>query len=275
MSVFVIGDLQGHLDPLANLLTHAQADPHQDRLWFVGDLVNRGRRNADTLRFVRALGDRAVAVLGNHDFYLLAVAAGAMPRGKDDTLDDVLKAPDRDELIDWLRRRPLMHVEGDAAIVHAGLLPDWSIREARELALEVEGALQGPHWVEFLKHLWGGQPTRWSPRLEGWDRLRVIVNAMCRMRLCTASGEMLLKPKGPLSAAPAGALPWFRVPGRRSTSHTVFFGHWSALGFLDADGVMGLDTGCVWGGCLTMVRLEDRQVFQVPCTQAMKPSGWD
>lgn len=275
MSVFVIGDLQGHLDPLHALLSEAHVDLSADRLWFVGDLVNRGRRNADTLRFVRGLGERAVCVLGNHDFYLLAVACGAMSRSKDDTLDDVLDAPDRDELIDWLRRRPLMHVEGDFAMVHAGLLPEWTIRQARELAHEVEGALQGPHWVEFLRNLWGGHPTRWSDALQGPARLRVIVNALCRMRLCSPDGEMLLKPKGPISAAPAGALPWFRVPGRKSHTHTVFFGHWSALGFFDADGVVGLDTGCVWGGCLTLMRLEDRKVFRVNCKQAMEPSGWD
>lgn len=275
MSCFVIGDIQGHLDPLPKLLTAAGADPRADRFWFAGDLVNRGPRNADTLRFVRSLGDRAVAVLGNHDFYLLAIACGAIPRGRDDTLSDVLGAPDRDELITWLRHRPLMHVEGDYALVHAGLLAPWTVRQARELAHEVEGALQGPHWVEFLTRLWGAKPTRWSEDLHGAERLRVIVNAMTRMRMCASDGEMLLKHKGPISSAPAGALPWFKVPGRRSTTHTIVCGHWSALGYHDGDGVLAIDTGCVWGGALTAVCLETREIYRLKCEQAAAPSGWE
>jgi bis(5'-nucleosyl)-tetraphosphatase (symmetrical) len=275
MSCFVIGDIQGHLDPLPKLLTAAGADPRTDTLWFAGDLVNRGRRNADTLRFIRNLGDRAVCVLGNHDFYLLAVASGAIARGRDDTLDDVLEASDRSLLIEWLRRRPLMHVESAYALVHAGLLAPWTVRQARELAHEVEGALQGPHWVEFLRNLWGAKPTRWSEDLHGYDRLRVIVNAMTRMRMCAPDGEMLLKHKGPIAGAPAGALPWFQVPNRQSATHTIVCGHWSALGFHDGDGVLALDTGCVWGGALTAVRLEDRKVFRYKCEQAAAPSGWE
>jgi bis(5'-nucleosyl)-tetraphosphatase (symmetrical) len=256
-------------------LDQCGADLAADTFWFCGDLVNRGRDNADTLRCVRALGSRGVVVLGNHDFYLLGVACGAIPRGKDDTLDDVLSASDRDELVEWLRHRPLMHVEGDYALVHAGLLPEWTVAQARALAHEVEAALQGPHWVEFLRNLWGAQPTRWQDSLNGWDRLRVIVNAMCRLRMCSADGEMALKYKGPIDGAPDGLLPWFRVPGRRSTTHTILCGHWSALGFHDAEGILALDTGCVWGGCLTAVRLEDRKIFSAKCTQAAQPSGWD
>ncbi len=275
MAHYVIGDLQGHLGPLKILLSNVNPNQDSDVLWFCGDLVNRGPDNADSLRFVRALGKRAVAVLGNHDFYLLGIACGAIPRAKDDTLDDVLAAPDREALIAWLRHRPLMHIEGDYALVHAGLLPAWTIPEARALAAEVEAVLQGPDWVEFLRNLWGGKPTRWRKGLKAWDRLRVIVNAMCRMRMCSVDGEMQLKYKGPIAEAPKGVLPWFRVPGRRSMTHTVFCGHWSALGYYDGDGIVALDTGCVWGGSLTAVRIEDREVFSVRCTQAAAPSGWD
>lgn len=270
-----VGDLQGQLDPLERLLDAARFDPAHDELWLAGDLVNRGHDNAAVLRRVRDLGDRAITVLGNHDFYLLAVASGAMRRGSDDTLNDVLGAPDRDALIDWLRFRPLMHVADDFAMVHAGLLPGWSIAEARLLAREVEGALQGPHWQVFLQNLWGSQPLAWREDLEGWDRLRVIVNAMCRMRMCSASGEMALKYKGPIDAAPPGVGPWFAAPDRRNTTHTVVCGHWSALGFHQNNGVLALDTGCVWGGCLTGVWLERGERIQVQCAQAAAPSGWD
>ena len=168
-----------------------------------------------------------------------------------------------------------MHVEGGFALVHAGLLPEWTVDKARQLAAEVESELQGPDWVKFLRKLWGAKPTRWHDDLVGPDRLRVIVNAMCRLRMCSPDGEMLLKYKGPIANAPADVVPWFRVPGRRSTTHTIVCGHWSALGYHDNDGVLAVDTGCVWGGCLTSVRLEDRKVFSVNCSQAAMPGGWD
>jgi bis(5'-nucleosyl)-tetraphosphatase (symmetrical) len=270
-----VGDLQGQLDPLDRLLDESGFTIGQDELWLTGDLVNRGKDNAAVLRRVRALGKSAITVLGNHDFYLLAVASGAMRRGVDDTLNDILDAPDRDALIDWLRFRPLMHVADGFAMVHAGLLPGWSVAEARLLALEVEGALQGPHWQLFLQNLWGSQPNAWNDALTGWDRLRVIVNAMCRMRMCGANGEMALKYKGPINAAPAGVQPWFAVEGRRSITHKIVCGHWSALGFYDQDGILALDTGCVWGGCLTGVWLERNERLQIQCDQVAAPSGWD
>ena len=272
---FAVGDLQGQLEPLDRLLDEAGFSPEHDELWLTGDLVNRGKDNAAVLRRVRALGERAITVLGNHDFYLLAIASGAMRRSADDTLDDVLDAPDREALIDWLRFRPLMHVADNFAMVHAGLLPAWSVAEARLLAHEVEGALQGPHWQTFLQNLWGSQPDAWSPSLDGWDRLRVIVSAMCRMRMCGSGGDMALKHKGPINTAPPGIVPWFAVNGRRSTTHKIVCGHWSALGFYDQDGVLALDTGCVWGGCLTGVWLERNERVQVPCEQAAAPDGWD
>ncbi len=275
MSTYVIGDIQGCHDSLVRLIEACALDPARDRLWLVGDLVNRGPHSLATLRFIRALGEQAVSVLGNHDFYLLGVACGAIERGTDDTLDDVLMAPDCGEVIEWLRHRPLMHVEASYALVHAGLLPEWTIEQAHNLASEVEAALRGPYWAEFLRHLWGAKPTRWRDDLAGWDRLRVIVNAMCRMRMCSADGEMQLKFKGPIDGAPEGVLPWFRVPGRRSLTHTILCGHWSALGFHDDDGILALDTGCVWGGYLTAVRLDDRKVFSIKCEQAAAPTGWD
>jgi len=265
---YVVGDLQGQFRPLLKLLDICSFDPRSDELWLCGDLVNRGRENAAILRYLGNLGEACVSVLGNHDFYLLGVACGAVQRSDDDTLDDVIDAGDRDELVDWLRRRPMIHSDNAFALVHAGFLPDWSVAKAKTLAEEVERELRGPKWRSFLARLWGGKPTRWDDALKGIERLRVIVNAMCRMRMCSADGEMLLKYKGGIDDAPDGVIPWFRVPGRKSSTHTVLCGHWSALGFHDGDGIIALDTGCVWGRSLTAIRLEDRQVFSVPCEAA-------
>lgn len=272
---YVTGDIQGCLEPLLRLLDVCAFDPRQDQAWFVGDLVNRGPDSLGVMRFVRDLGDAAVTVLGNHDFYLLAVAAGAVERGQDDTLDEILSAPDAGELLDWLRFRPLMHVEGDFAMVHAGLLPVWTIPQARALAGEVEAALQGADWQAFLRGLWGGKPVVWRPDLAGADRLRIIVNTLCRMRFLTADGQLALKAKSPPEDAAAHLVPWYAFPGAAWRTHTVLCGHWSALGFRDMGAVVALDSGAVWGGQLTACRLEDRRVFQVECAQSAKPSGWD
>jgi bis(5'-nucleosyl)-tetraphosphatase (symmetrical) len=265
MATYAIGDIQGCLDPLRRLLDATGFDPAADCLWFVGDLVNRGPDSAATLRFVRGLGDRAVAVLGNHDLHLLAAAAGLAKIHREDTFEDVLRAADRDELLDWLRRRPLMHVEGAYALVHAGLLPQWTVDDARRAAREVEAALQAPDPTPFYRHMYGNQPRAWDPALTGWDRLRVIVNAMTRMRVCTPSGVMEFGHKGELADVPGGYVPWYDVPARRSRSHVVLFGHWSALGFRRGPDYLALDSGCLWGRALTAVRLEDRQAFHVPC----------
>jgi bis(5'-nucleosyl)-tetraphosphatase (symmetrical) len=275
MATYAIGDLQGCLEPLQRLLDEWNYDPAADHLWFVGDLVNRGPASLEVLRFVRDLGPAATVVLGNHDLHLVMQAAGYGKRNAEDTLDGVLAAPDRDELLAWLRSRPLFHAEGDYAMVHAGLLPSWDVAKAAALSREVEAALQAPDYVDFLANMWGSTPTAWSDDLAGWDRLRVVVNAMTRMRFCTADGAMEFKAKGPAANAPAGCLPWFEVPGRASADHAIVCGHWSALGLRIEDKLLALDTGCLWGGSLTAIRLEDRRVFQVPCSRQVEPSGWD
>jgi bis(5'-nucleosyl)-tetraphosphatase (symmetrical) len=265
MSTYAIGDIQGCFHSLRSLLAQCVFDPEKDRLWLVGDLVNRGPRSLETLRYVKSLGQSAVTVLGNHDLYLLMIAAGGGKRGKDDTLQAVLDAPDRDILLSWLRSLPLCHVEGDYCLVHAGLLPQWSVTRARALAAEVEAELSGVNYRRFLAALWGSKPAAWSDDLKGEDRLRVIVNAMTRMRFCTRKGKMEFAAKGKPENAPKGCVPWFEAPGRKSANRVLVTGHWSALGLKIRPNLLSLDSGCLWGGKLTAVRLEDRQVFQVAC----------
>lgn len=265
MATYAVGDIQGCFASLQALLEKCSFSPGFDRLWLVGDLVNRGPRSLETLRFVKGLGDRAVTVLGNHDLSLLMAAEGFGKRHRSDTIDDILAAPDRDELLHWLRHQRLMHVQGDYAMVHAGLLPAWSAAEARTLAGEVEQALQAENYREFLANMWGSEPGSWDSSLTGWPRLRVIVNAMTRMRFCSPAGEMDFKAKGELSQAPAGYLPWFEVPGRRSAATVLVTGHWSALGLRLEPNLLALDSGCLWGGKLSALRLEDRALFQVDC----------
>lgn len=265
MATYAVGDIQGCFASLQALLDKCSFSPEFDRLWLVGDLVNRGPRSLETLRFVKGLGDRAVTVLGNHDLSLLMAAEGFGKRHRSDTIDDILAAPDRDELLHWLRHQRLMHVQGDYAMVHAGLLPAWSVAEARTLAGEVEQALQAENYREFLANMWGSEPGAWDSSLTGWPRLRVIVNAMTRMRFCSPAGEMDFKAKGELSQAPAGYLPWFEVPGRRSAATVLVTGHWSALGLRLEPNLLALDSGCLWGGKLSALRLEDRALFQVDC----------
>ena len=265
MATYAVGDIQGCFASLQALLEKCSFSPGFDRLWLVGDLVNRGPRSLETLRFVKGLGDRAVTVLGNHDLSLLMAAEGFGKRHRSDTIDGILAAPDRDELLHWLRHQRLMHVQGDYAMVHAGLLPAWSVAEARALAGEVEQALQAENYREFLANMWGSEPGSWDSSLTGWPRLRVIVNAMTRMRFCSPAGEMDFKAKGELSQAPAGYLPWFEVPGRRSAATVLVTGHWSALGLRLEPNLLALDSGCLWGGKLSALRLEDRALFQVDC----------
>lgn len=266
MATYAVGDIQGCCAELRQLLDRVRFDPAADRLWLVGDLVNRGPDSLGVLRLVRSLGEAAVTVLGNHDLHLLAVAEGAADKHRSDTLDDVLNAPDRAELLDWLRRQRLLHAQGGYALVHAGLLPAWSVEKARQLAHEVEAALRSDDYAAFLARMYGNTPHGWDDGLTGYKRLRVITNAFTRMRICTPQGEMEFKFKGEVRDVPPGYLPWFDVPGRASASSTIVCGHWSALGLRVEPNLIALDTGCLWGGPLSAVRLEDRRVFQVPCT---------
>jgi bis(5'-nucleosyl)-tetraphosphatase (symmetrical) len=269
MATYAVGDVQGCFDELQALLRKARFDPKRDRLWFVGDLVNRGPKSAEVLRFVRDLGERAITVLGNHDLHLVTQHEGVERRRKDDTFDDVLKAPDAAALVDWLRRRPMMHVEGGHAMVHAGLLPQWSIRKALGLAREVEEALRGRSYLEFLRNMYGSTPDQWADSLTGWDRLRVIVNAMTRMRFCTPHGRMEFRAKG--NEAPPGFRPWFELRPREKAA--LVAGHWSALGLQVKPRLALLDSGCVWGGSLSAMRLEDRKLFRVRCAGYQEANG--
>ena len=240
-------------------------DPARDRLWFTGDIVNRGPESAACLRFVKGLGSAAITVLGNHDLHLVCVAEGVERPRKRDTLEDILDAPDCGELIEWVRGRPLMHVEDGHALVHAGLLPQWSVTRARALAGEVEQRLRGADYRSLLERMYGDEPDRWDEALVGVERLRVIINAMTRLRVCDARGAMVLKFKGEPGEASDGWTPWFDVPGRQSRDHAIVCGHWSALGVRVRSDLISLDSGCVWGRTLTAVRLHDRRLFEVPC----------
>lgn len=259
---WAIGDLQGCLDSLLSLLPQLPAGA---RLWMPGDLVNRGPRSADSLRWAMAQGDRLVTVLGNHDLHLLAVAAGIRRAHRTDTLDDILAAPDRDALLDWVRSRPLAHFDDGWLMVHAGVLPQWSVERTLELADEVWRVLSGPRWIDFLREMYGNEPAAWSDSLRGNDRLRVIVNALTRIRFCTPEGRMDFAAKEGVAGAPPGHLPWFDVPGRASGGTPIVFGHWAALGLMDRPDLLAIDTGCVWGRELTAVRLSDRARRSVSC----------
>ena len=267
MATIAIGDVQGCYDQLMRLLERAGFDERRDVLWLVGDLVNRGPQSLETLRFVMGLGARAITLLGNHDLNLLAVAAGVRKPHRGDTNDAILAAPDREELLTWLRHQSMMHAGGGYAMVHAGLLPQWSIGQALALAREVEAALRGPDHRELLKRMYGNEPLRWRDDLAGYDRLRIIVNAMSRMRLAAADGTLELDYKLGLDTAPAGYFPWYDVPGRASRGTPIVFGHWAALGLLVREDAVCLDSGCVWGRALSALRLEDRRLFQLDCAE--------
>jgi bis(5'-nucleosyl)-tetraphosphatase (symmetrical) len=275
MAVYAIGDVQGCYAPLRQLLAQLHFDAGRDRLWFTGDLVNRGPRSLEVLRFVRGLGDGAACVLGNHDLHLLAVAAGAAKSRKRDTLDEILNAPDRDELLRWLRTRSLLHHDAGLGytLIHAGLLPPWDLAQAQQLARETEAVLRSDAGPEFFRHMYGDLPDHWNENLRGFDRLRVIVNAFTRLRYCDLDGNMDLRPKGPPGSQPPDLLPWFQVPARRSREHNIVFGHWSALGLWRGDGVIGLDSGCLWGRSLSAVRLDTEPVeyFSVNCLPSQVP----
>jgi len=282
MSTYVVGDLQGCAASFDALLEHVAFDVATDRVWLVGDLVNRGPDSLGALRRVIALGDAASVVLGNHDIHLLAVSAGVRKPGRGDTLSDILAAPDADALLDWVRHRSLAHratVDGtDVLMVHAGVLPGWSVDDAMRLAGELEAALRADDWRATVATLFGNDPDRWDESLTGAARLRAIVNVLTRLRYCSDDGRIDFKAKDAPALAganfpppPVGFRPWFDIASRRSRGSLVVFGHWSTLGLMIRDDVVALDTGCVWGGLLTAIRLEDRATFQVPCVQARKP----
>jgi bis(5'-nucleosyl)-tetraphosphatase (symmetrical) len=264
--MLIVGDLQGCLDSLHELLAQA---PSEQRLLFLGDLVNRGPASLATLRFVRDLGERAVALLGNHDLHLLAVAAGIRPAHHDDTLQEILDAPDREQLLAWLRARPLAHFEQGALFVHAGVLPPWTVQTTLALAAEVESCLRSPDHVAFLRQMYGNTPARWDDGLTGADRLRCVINALTRVRFLAPDGTMDLKTKEGAYAAPPGHMAWFDHPARATRPERggapVIFGHWSTLGLMHRPDAICLDTGCIWGRQLTAMRWPQRALFQVAC----------
>jgi len=274
MATWAIGDIQGCFSTLERLLVRAGFDASRDRLWLVGDLVNRGPRSLEVLRWARWLGDAATIVLGNHDLKLLAVASGVAKLRKSDTLDDVFAAPDHHELIEWLASRPLAHREGDRMMVHAGLLPQWTAGQAMELAGEASEWLRGPRRAEFLEALRGDIPTSWSKGLSGMTRAVVTTCALTRVRAVTKDGAMLADFSAEPDKIPRGASPWFDAPRRRSRDVRVVIGHWSALGLLVRPDVAALDTGCVWGRSLTALRLDDDHVIQEPARDGAS-QGWE
>ncbi len=274
MATYAVGDIQGCYTELLQLLEKIRFDRAADRLWLVGDLVNRGPGSLEVLRLIKSMGNSAITVLGNHDLHLLAVANGTGKLHRGDTLSGILAAPDREELLTWLRHQRLLHAEGDFVLVHAGLLPGWTVAEAASLAREVEAELRGEHHAEFLSHMYGNQPDSWSEKLTGYPRQRVITNALTRMRICTESGKMEFDFKAEVQYIPEGYRPWFDIPERASREATVIFGHWSALGLMVRKNAIALDTGCLWGGPLTAVRLEDREVIQVDCVNSSVARHW-
>lgn len=271
MALYAIGDIQGCHTEFCELLELIGFSARDDRLWLVGDLVNRGPDSLAVLREVMALGDAATTVLGNHDFHLLTVAAGHRAPHRGDTLDAILAAPDRDELIGWLSARPLVAIEDDHLLVHAGLLPSWTTATASMLSREVQGVLGSDRGHAFLGVLYGDEPHQWHADLAGDDRLRVAVNACTRLRFCTADDVMEFREKRGPAHTPEGFKPWFAHPQRRTGGVTVVCGHWSTLDLMLAPNVLMLDSGCLWGGCLTGVRLGDRRVYQVPSHEPLQP----
>lgn len=281
MALYLIGDVQGCDAALGRLLDEIAFSPSRDTVVLLGDLVNRGPDSAAVLRRVRGYGASARSLLGNHDLHLLGVANGARKSGRKDTLDELLAAPDRDALLDWLRHQSMaLHLrlgDRDLLMLHAGVLPQWTVSDVRRLAAEVEAVLRGPALGEFVRTMYGNEPDRWSESLTGHARLRAIVNALTRLRFCTEDGVMEFDSKDGAAAAPVGYMPWFDVPGRQTAAATVAFGHWSTLGWLSRPDLMSTDTGCVWGGCLSAVRLgattDARELIQVECEQAQRPAA--
>lgn len=280
MALYCIGDIQGCHDAFERLLQRVDFSASRDTLYVLGDLVNRGPASDKVLRTCMAAGDAMRPLLGNHDLHLLAAAHGVRRSSRRDTLAQVLEAPDRERLLGWLREQPLARSHRNAhgeelLMVHAGVLPQWTPREAMDLAAEVQDVLRGAQLPDFLQAMYGNQPDHWTPDLQGWDRLRVIVNAMTRLRFCDARGAMDFDSTESAEQAAPGLMPWFDVPGRATAGTPIAFGHWSTLGHINRPDLVALDTGCVWGGCLSMMRfgerLHERELIQVDCPQAQSP----
>ncbi len=270
---YLIGDVQGCCDALERLLQRVDFSPSRDHLYLLGDLVNRGPASLATLRRLQSLQGAATCLLGNHDLHLIAVAHGVRPPGRSDTLQDLLHAPDREALLAWLRQQRLAVFEQGWLMVHAGVVPQWDLAQTLSAAAEIEAVLRSPELPDFLRVMYGDQPDRWHDDLPREERLRFSINCLTRLRFCTADGRMDFKTKDGAGEAPAGYLPWFEVPGRRTQGTPIAFGHWSTLGLLDRPDLLGLDTGCVWGGRLSAARIAgtEREIIQVDCEQAQRP----
>jgi len=278
MATYAIGDIQGCYDELKQLLNKINFNADKDKLWFTGDLVNRGPKSLETLRLIHSMGENAIVVLGNHDLHLLATFFDHERPGKKDTFHDILNAPDKDQLMQWLRALPLVHIDKDSGLsmVHAGMHPEWSIEKAQSLAKEVETILQNEEHIEFYQHMYGDKPLMWSDDLEGWSRIRYITNILTRLRYCTPEGKINLGSKREPGTQPAGYHPWFSLEHRASRNTPIIFGHWSTLVLnksMDYPNVYPLDTGCLWGGTLTAMRIdiEPYTSYQVNCRKLAKP----
>jgi bis(5'-nucleosyl)-tetraphosphatase (symmetrical) len=276
MAIYAIGDIQGCYQPLLALLDKLRFDPADDQLWFTGDLVNRGPQSLEVLRFVKSLGDAAISVLGNHDLHLLAIAEGFHKPSKLDTLDEILAADDRDELMHWLRHLPVFFhsEEHNMGLVHAGLPPTWGLTTAKMCADELQSTLRGDHYRDFLQHMYGNEPTQWSSELQGMERLRFITNAFTRMRYCHDDGSLDLRHKMAPGKQPEGFVPWYDVADRKNKDLNIIFGHWSTHGKRQVPGIHSLDTGCLWGGCLTALRVDGETYrTEIDCKQTLTPGG--
>lgn len=266
MTIYAIGDIQGCYDDLLRLLNVIQFNETNDQLWFVGDLVNRGPKSLETLRFVKSLGDSAITVLGNHDLHLIATSLKQRKPRKKDSLSQVLEAPDRDELLHWLRHRPLFHHNDKFCLLHAGLPPQWNFASTQKMAAKVEKILQGKNYIEFFKSMYGNKPDIWDKDLNKIDKARFIVNCFTRMRYCEANGKLDFSHKGPLGSQHKNLIPWFAVPKRKSADMKIIFGHWSTLGYYEGYNCYAVDTGCLWGGQLTALKLgKNIKKFSIDC----------
>ncbi|NOT10889.1 MAG: symmetrical bis(5'-nucleosyl)-tetraphosphatase [Methylococcaceae bacterium] len=272
MAIYAIGDIQGCFDDLLKLLDTIAFNEHSDQLWFAGDLVNRGPKSLETLRFVKSLGNAAITVLGNHDMHLLAASCNDQASHRKDTLSQVLEASDRDELVDWLRHQPLFHFNDDFCLVHAGLPPQWDFKTTKKMALLAEDTLKSPNYQFFLKQMYGDKPNLWSTSLKGIRKQRFIINCFTRMRYCDADGRLDFAQNGPLGSQPNHLFPWFEAPNRKNADMRVIFGHWSSLGYYEGANCYAIDTGCLWGGQLTALKLSDPvQRISIDCPGFKKP----